>query len=125
VDFRKGAEGLALLAKETLGHDPMKGVAVVFRAKRADRVKIVGISSEVAPQNSPVGGMAISRRRDQHLRLLVAGPAIARGLDLNDDGMVKQAIEQCVATTKSPKISPHSAKPRFEVRVTAPFHIWR
>jgi transposase len=41
VDFRKGAEGLALLAKETLGHDPMKGVAVVFRAKRADRVKIV------------------------------------------------------------------------------------
>ncbi|MDE5466153.1 MULTISPECIES: IS66 family insertion sequence element accessory protein TnpB [unclassified Bradyrhizobium] len=41
VDFRKGAEGLALLAKATLGHDPMKGVAVVFRAKRADRVKIV------------------------------------------------------------------------------------
>ncbi|MCK1481428.1 IS66 family insertion sequence element accessory protein TnpB, partial [Bradyrhizobium sp. 193] len=30
VDFRKGADGLALLAKETLGHDPMKGVAVVF-----------------------------------------------------------------------------------------------
>ena len=29
------------MAKETLGHDPMKGVAVVFRAKRADRVKIV------------------------------------------------------------------------------------
>ena len=41
VDFRKAAGGLALLAKETLGHDPMKGVAVVFRAKRADRVKIV------------------------------------------------------------------------------------
>jgi transposase len=41
VDFRKRAEGLALLTKETLGHDPMKGVAVVFRAKRADRVKIV------------------------------------------------------------------------------------
>jgi hypothetical protein len=30
VDFRKGADGLALLAKETLGHDPMKGVVVVF-----------------------------------------------------------------------------------------------
>ena len=27
VDFRKGADGLALLAKETLGQDPMKGVA--------------------------------------------------------------------------------------------------
>jgi transposase len=41
VDFRKGAAGLALLAKTTLCHDPMTGVAVVFRAKRADRVKIV------------------------------------------------------------------------------------
>ncbi|WP_316397809.1 IS66 family insertion sequence element accessory protein TnpB [Bradyrhizobium sp. 33ap4] len=29
VDFRKGAEGLALLAKETQGYDPMKGGAVV------------------------------------------------------------------------------------------------
>ena len=41
VDFRKGADGLALLAQSALGQDPMKGVAVVFRAKRADRVKIV------------------------------------------------------------------------------------
>ncbi|WP_141343268.1 IS66 family insertion sequence element accessory protein TnpB [Bradyrhizobium sp. USDA 3458] len=40
-DLLSTEEGLALLAKETLGHDPMKGVAVVFRAKRADRVKIV------------------------------------------------------------------------------------
>ncbi|MCK1266766.1 IS66 family insertion sequence element accessory protein TnpB [Bradyrhizobium sp. 49] len=32
VDFRKGADGLAVLAKETLGQDPMKGVAVIFRA---------------------------------------------------------------------------------------------
>jgi transposase len=41
VDFRKGADGLAQLARETLGPDPLKGVAVVFRAKRADRVKVV------------------------------------------------------------------------------------
>ncbi|WP_442869799.1 IS66 family insertion sequence element accessory protein TnpB, partial [Bradyrhizobium sp. CCBAU 11361] len=41
VNFRKGAEGLALLAKGTLRHDPMKGAAMVFRAKGADRVKIV------------------------------------------------------------------------------------
>jgi transposase len=40
VDFRKGAAGLALLA-EALDCDPMKGVAVVFRAKRADRIMIV------------------------------------------------------------------------------------
>lgn len=41
VDFRKGADSLALLAREKLGQDPLKGVAVIFRAKRADRVKIV------------------------------------------------------------------------------------
>jgi transposase len=41
VDFRKGADTLALLARDTLGHDPLQGVAVVFRCKRADRVKIV------------------------------------------------------------------------------------
>ncbi|SFN92665.1 transposase [Bradyrhizobium sp. Rc3b] len=41
VDFRKRADGLALSAKERLGHDPMKGMAVVFRAKRLDRAKIV------------------------------------------------------------------------------------
>ena len=41
VDFRKGADGLAALALETLKQDPFKGVVLVFRAKRADRVKIV------------------------------------------------------------------------------------
>jgi transposase len=41
VDFRKGADGLALFAKDVLGQDPLSGVALVFRAKRADRVKIL------------------------------------------------------------------------------------
>jgi len=41
VDFRKGAHGLAALASEVLGEDPFSGVVVVFRAKRADRVKIL------------------------------------------------------------------------------------
>ena len=41
VDFRKGADGLAALAKEALGQNPLSGVAFVFRAKRADRVKIL------------------------------------------------------------------------------------
>ena len=41
VDFRKGAHGLAALASEMLGEDPFSGVVVVFRAKRADRVKIL------------------------------------------------------------------------------------
>ena len=41
VDFRQGADSLAALAKETLGQDPFSGTVIVFRARRADRVKIV------------------------------------------------------------------------------------
>jgi transposase len=41
VDFRKGAEGLAALVRETMEADPFSGVVYVFRAKRADRIKLV------------------------------------------------------------------------------------
>jgi transposase len=41
VDFRKGADSLAALARETLQRDPFTGTVLVFRARRADRVKIV------------------------------------------------------------------------------------
>jgi transposase len=41
VDFRKGAEGLAALVREEMKSDPFSGAVYVFRAKRADRVKLV------------------------------------------------------------------------------------
>jgi transposase len=41
VDFRKGAEGLAALVRESMGADPFSGAVYVFRARRADRVKLV------------------------------------------------------------------------------------
>jgi transposase len=41
VDFRKGAEGLAALVRETMQADPFSGAIYVFRAKRADRVKLI------------------------------------------------------------------------------------
>jgi transposase len=41
VDFRKGADGLVALVRETLREDPFSGVVVIFRSKRADRLKIV------------------------------------------------------------------------------------
>jgi len=41
IDFRKGPHGLAAVAAEVLGEDPFSGVVLVFRAKRADRVKIL------------------------------------------------------------------------------------
>jgi transposase len=37
VDFRKGMDGLAALVKD----DPFSGAIYVFRAKRADRVKLI------------------------------------------------------------------------------------
>ena len=36
VDFRKGAEGLAALVRETMAADPFSGAVYVFRAKRVD-----------------------------------------------------------------------------------------
>jgi transposase len=41
VDFRKGGDGLVALVRETLREDPFSGVVVIFRSKRADRLKIV------------------------------------------------------------------------------------
>jgi transposase len=41
VDFRKGIDGLAALVQEHLRLDPYAGTIYVFRAKRADRVKLL------------------------------------------------------------------------------------
>jgi transposase len=41
VDFRKGAHGLAALAQEVLAEDPFSGAVIVYRSKRADRVKLL------------------------------------------------------------------------------------
>ncbi len=40
VDFRKGPDSLLSLVRDS-GSDPFSGALYVFRAKRADRVKIV------------------------------------------------------------------------------------
>ena len=41
VDFRKGMDGLAAVVQEHLRADPYSGAIFVFRAKRADRVKLI------------------------------------------------------------------------------------
>jgi transposase len=41
VDFRKGMDGLAALVQQALRADPFRGDVFIFRAKRADRVKIL------------------------------------------------------------------------------------
>jgi transposase len=41
VDFRKGMDGLAALVQAQLRADPYSGAIFVFRARRADRVKLI------------------------------------------------------------------------------------
>ena len=41
VDFRNGLDGLAALVQQALRANPFAGDLFVFRAKRADRVKIL------------------------------------------------------------------------------------
>lgn len=41
VDFRKGHDGLAAMVQSVLKEDPFTGAVFVFRAKRADRLKIL------------------------------------------------------------------------------------
>ena len=39
VDFRRGHDSLAALARHQLGLDPHSGVIMVFRSKRGDRIR--------------------------------------------------------------------------------------
>jgi len=41
VDFRRGHDGLVAVVQSELGLDPHSGVVVVFRSRRADRIKIL------------------------------------------------------------------------------------
>ncbi|CAM4304747.1 MULTISPECIES: IS66 family insertion sequence element accessory protein TnpB [Sphingomonadaceae] len=41
VDFRKGPDALAALVSADYGGDAFSGVIYVFRAKRADRIKLI------------------------------------------------------------------------------------
>ena len=54
VDFRKGHDGLAAVVQKQLGLDPHSGVAVVFRSKRGDRIKVDYDIKNVQPRNRRV-----------------------------------------------------------------------
>src|ERR1700692_2001726 len=41
VDFRKGMDGLAAMVTQLLSADPFAGDIFIFRAKRADRIKLI------------------------------------------------------------------------------------
>ena len=76
VDFRKGADSLAMLIKSEYGAEPFSGVVYVFRAKRAQLPKFcirfsfcdncLPLASAV---RADVAGLAVSPRQgaDVHL----------------------------------------------------------
>lgn len=41
VDFRRGADSLAVMVQSVLRQDPFGGTVFVFRSKRADRIKLL------------------------------------------------------------------------------------
>ncbi|MFL5193176.1 MAG: IS66 family insertion sequence element accessory protein TnpB [Microvirga sp.] len=85
VDFRKGAEGLAALVRETMGADPFSGAVYVFRAKRADRVKLIfwdGTGVCLMAKRLEDGEFRWSKAQDGVLRLTAAQlSALLEGLD--------------------------------------------
>lgn len=85
VDFRKGHDGLAAVVQNELGLDPYSGVAYVFRAKRADRIKVLwydGTGLAMAYKRLEGGRFAWPAVRDGVIRLTRAQfEALFEGLD--------------------------------------------
>ena len=85
VDFRKQHEGLAAIVQNELGLDPYSGVAVVFRCKRMDRIKVLwwdGTGLVLAHKRLEQGGFAWPSVHDGTMRLSRAQfEALFEGLD--------------------------------------------
>ena len=85
VDFRKGHDGLATVVEHELGLDPYSGVAVVFRSRRMDRMKVLwwdGTGLVLASKRLEQGRFAWPGVRDGVMRLSRAQfEALFEGLD--------------------------------------------
>ena len=85
VDFRKGVDGLAALVRDIMGADPFSGTVYVFRAKRADRVKLVfwdGTGVVLVAKRLEEGAFRWPRIEDGVVRLTAAQiAALLEGLD--------------------------------------------
>ena len=75
IDFRKGMDGLAAVVQEYLKADPFSGTVFVFRAKRADRVKLIwwdGSGLCLFAKRLEQGGFRWPRIEDGMIRLSAA-----------------------------------------------------
>jgi transposase len=62
IDFRKGHDSLAAMVKNELRKDPFTGTVFVFRARKADRLKLLYWVSHCLAIDGVDG--SCSRRRD-------------------------------------------------------------
>jgi len=102
VDFRKGAEGLAALVREEMKADPFCGAIYVFRAKRADRVKLVfwdGTGVCLFAKRLEAGEFRWPKLRDGVMRL-TAGQlsALLEGLDWRRIHEMQQTLTPSAAS---------------------------
>ena len=85
VDFRKGMDGLAAHVQQLLQAEPFSGVVYVFRAKRADRVKLLfwdGTGLVLVTKRLEGGKFRWPRIEDGVMRLSPAQlSALLEGLD--------------------------------------------
>ena len=85
IDFRKGANGLAALIKDEMRADPYSGVIFVFRAKRADRIKLLywdGTGVVLVAKTLEQGVFRWPRIQDGAMRLSVSQlSALLDGMD--------------------------------------------
>lgn len=102
VDFRKGAEGLAALVRETMGADPFSGAVYVFRAKRADRIKLVfwdGTGVCLFAKRLEDGQFRWPKPQDGVLRLSAAQlSALLEGLDWRRVHEARRALAPTAAS---------------------------
>ncbi len=85
IDFRKGAAGLAAFVKEEIRTNPFSGVIYVFRAKRADRVKLLfwdGTGTVLVSKRLGEGNFRWPKLEKGQMRLTPAQfAALIEGLD--------------------------------------------
>ena len=105
VDFRKGHDGLAAVVHNELGLDPYSGVAYVFRAKRADRIKVLwwdGTGLVLAYKRLEQGRFAWPTVHNGVMRLTRAQfEALFEGLDwrrtwVTHNGLAQRIVERNV-----------------------------
>jgi transposase len=92
VDFRKGMDGLAALVQQALQADPFQGDVFIFRAKRADRVKLLVFDGT---------GLALYSKRLEAGRFCWPSPA---------DGMVRLSSSQLATLLEG--LAWHHLQPR-------------